>query len=108
MLNYGTDECCGGLVKGKDRWEYTSPVGSFQPNQFDLYDTAGNVWEWTCSEYEKKYDGKEKRCLDNVKGYFVLRGGSWNYVTWVTRSANRGQWWPINHGWGNGFRLVRL
>jgi formylglycine-generating enzyme required for sulfatase activity/chaperonin cofactor prefoldin len=72
-----------------DSHQYTAPVGSFAANPFGLYDTAGNVWEWTCSQYENRYNGQEQRCA-NGGGYFVLRGSAWvsNGAT-RPRSASR-------------------
>jgi formylglycine-generating enzyme len=71
--NYiGTDE--------KDIWKYTSPVGSFAPNGYELYDMAGNVWEWCADLYNKDYYSKSPK--PNPTGpslgeWRVLRGGSW-------------------------------
>ena len=82
-----------GAKWGWDAKRMTAPVGSFAANPFGLYDTAGNVWEWTCSEYEYPYNGKEMKCLSknrsNDDSLFVLRGGSWVSVAMWMRSAIR-------------------
>lgn len=49
---------------GVDHFPDTSPVGSFPPNKFGIYDLGGNVWEWCMDEYEKG------------SGLRTLRGGS--------------------------------
>lgn len=49
-----------------DDFEYTSPVGSFPPNVYGIYDMGGNVWEWCLDFFEGAQDLR------------VLKGGSYN------------------------------
>jgi formylglycine-generating enzyme required for sulfatase activity/predicted small secreted protein len=53
----------------RDSFTSRSPVGSFSANKFGLYDTSGNVSEWTCSEYEKQYNDEEKQCVTTEKSF---------------------------------------
>jgi sulfatase modifying factor 1 len=46
---------------GTDGFEGTSPVKSFPPNGYGLYDMAGNVWEWT-SDFFTTFKGFERAC----------------------------------------------
>jgi len=72
----------------------THPVGQKKPNEWGLYDMAGNVWEWTDSWY------------DSSRSYRVDRGGGWNDNAGYCRSAFRDYFSPDIRYSGIGFRLV--
>lgn len=52
-----------------DGYERTSPVGTFPPNGYGLYDMAGNVWEWTTDWWQEHKDISNSCCASfNPKG----------------------------------------
>jgi formylglycine-generating enzyme required for sulfatase activity len=90
--------------------EQTAPAGSFKPNPFGLYDTAGNVWEWVQDCWHDSYKGapgdgsawEEEGC-----GQRVMRGGSWGNGPEDVRSAGRSRNYPDSRSIHVGFRLAQ-
>ena len=85
-------------IKGyDDGFAWTSPVGSFPPNQFGLYDMGGNVWQWVMDSW----NGESK--------HKVLRGASWynGALKLSLLSSCRVSALPDSSTDNYGFRVVR-
>ncbi|RJQ18642.1 MAG: hypothetical protein C4560_07055 [Nitrospiraceae bacterium] len=75
----------------------TTPVDKFPEgvSPYGCFDTAGNIWEWSSSDYE------------SVKGTKVVRGGSWNFNQLNARCTTRYWFRPGFRTHDAGFRCVR-
>ena len=86
----------------------TIEVGQFEANPYGLYDVHGNVWEWTCSAYDREYSGAEQHCAEAGSSRTrVLRGGSWNFEPKGLRSAYRVSNVGAGRSLNVGFRVAR-
>lgn len=87
---------------------FTSPVGSFKPNAFGLYDMVGNVWQWCQDRNAVDYDkGPATDPTGAATGvYRILRGGSWAESPWYCRSAFRNCYRSESGYFDFGFRAV--
>ncbi len=110
--------------KGMDGYLATSPVKSFPPNPYGLYDMIGNVWELTDDWYDAlklarlagqapKLDASMNPCYNPENPFArerVIKGGSFlcapNYCVNYRPSARQGH--AFDSGTSNvGFRCVK-
>lgn len=92
-----------------DGYAGMSPVGSFKPNAFGLYDMIGDVWDWCSDWFDENYYSVSPRM--NPQGpssgkLRVCRGGGWRSEPNLARSAARGYDAPGRFSNRIGFRLV--
>jgi formylglycine-generating enzyme required for sulfatase activity len=96
-----------------DGFGTAAPVASFAANQFGLYDTTGNVWEWTSDCWHESYRGAPADgsawmgAQAGDCGRRVLRGGSFYCFPRHLRAANRWAELPAFRNMYVGFRIAR-
>jgi formylglycine-generating enzyme required for sulfatase activity len=88
----------------------THSVGQKAPNAWKLFDTHGNVWEWTNDWYGKDFYGSSSK--QNPTGPAsgsekVIRGGSWVDNATSCKAAKRRSFNPKKNYSDIGFRVVR-
>ncbi len=89
---------------GENSGGATHPVGTREPNEFGLYDMAGNVWEYVWDVGESYQEEEEIGC----RGEHVALGGDFNYpADPMTMSASPYGDEPHKGNYNIGFRVVR-
>jgi len=97
---------------------YTNNVGSYEMNEFGLYDMAGNVAEWTSSSYDEssyvfthdmnpiyQYNGRKDD--PPIMKRKVIRGGSWKDIAYYLQTSTRSYEYQDSAKSYIGFRNVR-
>lgn len=91
-----------------DGFAHTSPVRSFNPNAFGLYDMIGNVWEWVEDSWHDSYnDAPIDGSAWHGDTQHVLRGGSWDDIPQISRVAARNRNEAADRFDDFGFRIER-
>jgi formylglycine-generating enzyme required for sulfatase activity len=90
--------------------QQTQPVGSYNPNPFGIYDTAGNAAEWVEDCWNDNFRGAPRDGSAWLAGQCrlrVLRGGAFDSQGKYVRSTARFRYDTDVRYSANGFRVVR-
>jgi len=93
-----------------DGYAFTAPVDAFPPNNWGLYNVAGNVAEWTQDAYTPSYENISDfnpRYQDEEEPRRVVRGGAWNSDSFSIGVGARDTQRKDKPSVSIGFRCVR-